>query len=87
MHVKTIVPATNDFASHLSQQLRISSIPTGDRLLSLKEVEAKVGLKRSAIYERMQRKEFPPKINLSARCTRWSAIEIENWLIAVKNYN
>lgn len=76
-----------EFAAHLASQLTIAVVPSHERFLSLKEVEAIVGLKRSAIYERIKSGEFPAQLKLSHRSARWSAIEIERWMQAVKSFN
>ena len=52
---------------------------TTHTLLSLAEVEDRIGAKKSAIYERMRRGEFPKPIHLSRRCARWLEAEIDAW--------
>jgi|LakMenEpi03Aug12_release.lakeMendotaPanAssembly.Ray.scaffolds.fasta_scaffold2981034_1 prophage regulatory protein len=51
-------------------------------LLRLADVQRRVGLKRSTVYELIRRGEFPPPIHLSRRCTAWLAEEIEAWIKA-----
>ena len=53
-----------------------------DRLLTLKEVERHVGLKRSTIYERMRAGKFPLPLKISPGAVRWLQSEIENWMTA-----
>ncbi len=53
------------------------------RLLRLPEVAAMCGLKRSAIYEAIKKREFPPPIPLgSSRSVAWISSEIYNWIDA-----
>ena len=55
-------------------------LPT-DRLLRRNEVEDMVGLKKSAIYDRIARDEFPaPERFRSSRMVRWKRSKIEAWL-------
>ena len=52
-----------------------------DTLLRRCEVEEMVGLKRSAIYERMARNAFPqPERFHDTRRVRWRRSKIEKWL-------
>jgi prophage regulatory protein len=51
-----------------------------DRLLRLPEVIARVGLKRSAIYQRMSEGRFPRARSLGTRCTVWVEAEIKAWV-------
>jgi len=54
-------------------------VPTG-RLLRLPEVMARVGLKRSAIYQRMTEGRFPKSRSLGTKCTVWIESEIDEWI-------
>jgi prophage regulatory protein len=51
----------------------------GDRFMTLKEVEKKVGLKKSAIYARAATGEFPQAVKIGA-ATRWSEAELDEWI-------
>ena len=52
-----------------------------DPLLARSEVERIVGLKRSAIYDRMQRGTFPqPERFRDSRRVRWRRSKIDKWL-------
>lgn len=53
-----------------------------DRDLRISEVEKRVGLKRSAIYARIRRGEFPAPIHDGPRCARWPESEIEKYQAA-----
>ena len=46
------------------------------------EVEKRTGLTRSALYELMQRGEFPKPVRISARAVAWPAHEVSDWIRA-----
>lgn len=50
------------------------------RLLRLPEVIDRVGLRRSAIYERMSEGRFPKSRSLGPKCAVWVEAEIEEWI-------
>ena len=50
-----------------------------ERLLNLAEVEEKIGLKKSVIYDRMSRAEFPAPLKIG-KATRWRESEVELWI-------
>ncbi len=51
-----------------------------DHLLPRDQVELLVGLKRSAIYDRMGKGTFPKPVRfIGARTVRWRASDIEQW--------
>ena len=52
------------------------------RLLRLPEVLARVGLKRSALYEIVSRGSFPRPCRLGQRCVAWPEHEVNAWLQA-----
>lgn len=52
---------------------------TEKRLIPLSEVTRLTGLKRTAIYERIARKDFPPMIKLGTT-SRWLLSEVEAWI-------
>lgn len=51
-------------------------------LLRMSQVEARVGLKKSAIYKRIQRGQFPRPASLEGRTARWIEAEINAYLAA-----
>ena len=51
-----------------------------DRLLRLPEVMQRVGLKRTAIYDRMKAGSFPKSRKLGPRYTVWIESEIDAWI-------
>jgi len=44
---------------------------------------ARVGLKRSAIYQRMSEGRFPKSRSLGGKCTVWVEAEIDAWINTV----
>lgn len=50
------------------------------RLLRLPEVMDRVGLRRSAIYQRMSEGRFPKCRTLGAKCSVWVESEINAWI-------
>lgn len=48
-------------------------------LITLKEVERSVGLKKSCIYDRISNNEFPKPKKLGSRTSRWVRGEVEAW--------
>ena len=55
------------------------------RFLRLPEVMRRVGLKRSAIYQRMSEGRFPRSRAVGSRCTVWVEAEIDEWLNSYLN--
>ena len=53
-----------------------------ERLLRLPEVEARVGLRKSSIYEMLNRTPpaFPRPLKLSRRAVCWPASAIDQWI-------
>ena len=65
----------------LAQTTNPSPAPTRPaRLLRLSEVEARIGLKKSAIYAGMATKSFPAPVRLGNRCVAWHEAEIDAWI-------
>lgn len=58
-------------------------VPQPARLLRLPEVMARVGLKRSAIYQRMSEGRFPKSRSLGPKCAVWIEAEIVEWIASV----
>ena len=50
------------------------------RLLRLPEVMARVGLKRSSIYQRMSEGRFPKSRSLGPKCAVWVESEVDDWV-------
>ena len=51
-------------------------------VLRRREVEARVGLKKSDLYARMAAGEFPRPIPLGARAVGWLEEEVDAWVTA-----
>ena len=77
----TAVPQTKEDVSPL---VGVAST-TSTRLLRLPEVMARVGLKRSAIYQRMSEGRFPRSRSLGPKCVVWVEAEIEAWIRHIAN--
>ena len=56
--------------------------PMSDRVLRLKEVCERVGLKRSSVYLAMSKGRFPSPIRLGERAVGWKESAISGWLDA-----
>lgn len=48
-------------------------------LLTIKEVECLVTLKKSTIYDMIKRSEFPPQRKIGKRAARWLRSDINKW--------
>ncbi|WP_324260519.1 AlpA family transcriptional regulator [Altererythrobacter sp. H2] len=55
-----------------------------ERLLRLPDVIERVGLKRTAIYQRAKEGRFPKPRSLGTRCTVWVESEVDEWIQAVR---
>ena len=51
-------------------------------ILRRRQVEARVGLRRSTLYQRIAEGTFPAPVRLGARSVGWLAHEVERWLEA-----
>ena len=51
-----------------------------NRILRRSQVEERIGLSRSSIYQMISNGEFPLPIKLGKRAVGWSEIEINDWL-------
>jgi prophage regulatory protein len=56
------------------------TLTAGERLLRLPEVEARTGLKKSAIYAGMKAGTFPACLKLGIRASAWSQSAIDAWI-------
>lgn len=54
----------------------------GTRVLRLRDVEERTGLKRASIYRRGNAGTFPKPIRLGANSSGWIESEVEQWLAA-----
>jgi prophage regulatory protein len=51
-----------------------------ERVLSLPEVLAVVGMKKTLLYELVRTSKFPRPIKVSVRHVAWVHSEVQNWL-------
>ena len=49
-------------------------------ILRRKQVESRVGLKRSTLYQRVAEGTFPAPVTLGARAVGWVEAEVDQWL-------
>lgn len=52
-----------------------------DKFLRIPKVMDKVGLRRTAIYDKISREEFPPPIKLGS-VSVWLESEVDDWMRA-----
>lgn len=77
----TAVPQSSEGAPPHVGAASLPSAPA--RLLRLPEVITRVGLKRSAIYQRMSEGRFPKSRSLGPKCAVWVEAEIDSWVQSV----
>ncbi len=51
-----------------------------ERILRLPEVQSRLGISRSGIYQRIKEGTLPAPINLGGRCMGFLESEIDSWL-------
>lgn len=56
---------------------------TDDAFMTLTQVLAAVGLKKTKVYEMINKKTFPCPVKLG-RASRWSASAVSEWIEAQK---
>jgi len=59
-----------------------AQIHTALTILRRHQVEARTGLSRSTIYERIKAGTFPASVSLGAKAVGWVESEISDWLAA-----
>ena len=74
-------PQFSEDSASADQASPLGSPPA--RLLRLPEVIDRVGLRRSAIYQRMSEGRFPKSRSLGPKCAVWVEAEIDEWIRAV----
>jgi prophage regulatory protein len=57
-------------------------LQNGLKIIRRKQVEARVGLSRSTIYEKIKSGSFPSPISLGSKSVGWIDSEIDEWLIS-----
>ncbi|ARU14994.1 helix-turn-helix transcriptional regulator [Croceicoccus marinus] len=73
---------TNEIAKIEDGDAQVAA-PRPQRLLRLPEVMHRVGLKRSAIYQRMSEGRFPKSRSLGPKCAVWLESEVEEWVLEI----
>lgn len=58
----------------------LKTVQPGECLLRLPDVEARTGLKKSAIYASMKSGSFPKCLKLGPRASAWPSSEIDAWI-------
>jgi prophage regulatory protein len=57
------------------------NIKPAHSIIRRKAVEARTGLSRSTIYQRVKDGTFPAPISLGAKAVGWLQSEIEDWIV------
>lgn len=60
--------------------MQTSTQTTGEHLLRLPAVEARTGLRKSAIYQGMKAGTFPACLKLGPRASAWPSSSIDAWI-------
>lgn len=74
--------ARNQRALRRAAKASLQSEVGADALLRIEAVMARTGLSRTTIYEAIRAGKFPAPIKLGARCARWRAGVVGEWLAA-----
>lgn len=53
-------------------------------MLRMPDVERATGMRRSTIYARIARGEFPAPLRISSHCSVWQLSEIETWIASLR---
>ena len=56
-----------------------------NELLKVKDIQARLGIGRSAVYALIHEPSFPVPIVINSRTLRWEISEFEQWLISRKS--
>ena len=65
----------------MSASVNLSPAPvTFDRILKRREVQARIGLGHSMLYELMGQGKFPKPVRLGARAVGWRESEVQAWI-------
>jgi len=60
----------------------LHAVQLADALLRIKTVTQATGLSSATVYRKLAAGEFPQPVRLGARCTRWKAEAIRDWIRA-----
>lgn len=55
-----------------------------ESILRRQQVQARTGLSRSTIYDRMSKGTFPKAVSLGARSVGWFESDIDSWLKSLR---
>ena len=58
----------------------MDKVSTGERFIRLRQVQAKTGIARATIYQKIKDGKFPEQVNVGPRCVVWVESEIEQWM-------
>ena len=56
-----------------------------NELLKVKDIQARLGIGRSAVYALIHEPSFPAPISINSRTLRWEVTEFEQWLLSRKS--
>lgn len=56
------------------------TVPAPNRILRIRQVLDLTGLRRTALYEKMNADEFPQSVKLGARAVGWREAEVLSWM-------
>lgn len=66
--------------SQKPEQGSLEWMEIGDRLLTIRQIEIKIGLSESTIYKYMGEGGFPRPLKLGNTAVRWRESEIDAWI-------
>ncbi|MEI6812516.1 MAG: AlpA family phage regulatory protein [Actinomycetes bacterium] len=56
-----------------------------NELLKVRDIQARLGIGRSAVYALIHEPSFPAPISINSRTLRWEVTEFEQWLLSRKS--
>ncbi len=56
-----------------------------NELLKVKDIQARLGISRTAVYALIHTPSFPVPIAINSRILRWEVTEFEQWLLSRKS--
>jgi prophage regulatory protein len=69
----------NSGASEIAER-PLRSAALHEELLRLPAVIRRVGLRKTAIYEKIRRAEFPKPVAIGVRARAWRSSDIDSWI-------
>jgi prophage regulatory protein len=64
----------------LKERIMTIAVCSAPTIVRRKQVEARTGLARSTIYERVKAGNFPAPVSLGAKAVGWVESEVDAWL-------